>query len=82
MVIESYGADPATPLPVVAVYPKEGTFWSDHPVGIVQRDWVDDEHKQGRREIRQLPRAPATAEARDGVRLSPRRRDDSTGRTD
>jgi Ca-activated chloride channel family protein len=25
---------------VVAVYPREGTFWSDHPVGIVERDWV------------------------------------------
>ncbi len=31
---------------MVAVYPKEGTFWSDHPVGVVQRDWVTDEHKQ------------------------------------
>jgi len=33
------------PLPVVAIYPKEGTFWSDHPIGIVQREWVTDEHK-------------------------------------
>src|SRR5262249_17869762 len=32
--------------PVVAVYPKEGTFWSDHPVGIVQRDWVTPEHRE------------------------------------
>jgi Ca-activated chloride channel family protein len=31
--------------PVVAIYPKEGTFWSDHPVGIVQRDWVTAEHR-------------------------------------
>ncbi|HEX7831233.1 MAG TPA: VWA domain-containing protein [Thermoanaerobaculia bacterium] len=28
------------PFPVVAIYPKEGTFWSDHPVGIVERPWV------------------------------------------
>jgi Ca-activated chloride channel family protein len=46
-VIESYGPDyKDKPFPVVAVYPKEGTFWSDHPVGVVQRDWVDDEHKE------------------------------------
>jgi Ca-activated chloride channel family protein len=29
--------------PVVAVYPKEGTFLSDHPVGVVRRDWVGDD---------------------------------------
>ena len=46
MVIESYSAQPRTPLPIVAVYPKEGTFWSDHPVGLVQRDWVDAERRQ------------------------------------
>jgi Ca-activated chloride channel family protein len=46
MVIESYDSDHALPFPVVAVYPKEGTFWSDHPVGIVQRDWVRDEHRE------------------------------------
>ena len=46
MVIESYDTRPQPPLPIVAIYPKEGTFWSDHPVGIVQRDWVDDEHRK------------------------------------
>jgi Ca-activated chloride channel family protein len=46
-VIESYGPDyKDKPFPVVAIYPKEGTFWSDHPVGIVQRDWVTDERKE------------------------------------
>ena len=24
-------------VPLVAIYPKEGTFWSDHPAGIVDR---------------------------------------------
>src|SRR5262249_11189084 len=33
------------PFPLVAIYPKEGTFWSDHPVGVVNRDWVTEEHK-------------------------------------
>src|SRR5262249_11286602 len=30
---------------VVAIYPKEGTFWSDHPIGLVNRDWVTKDHK-------------------------------------
>jgi Ca-activated chloride channel homolog len=44
MVIESYKH--RLPYPIVAIYPKEGTFWSDHPIGIVERDWVTDEHKE------------------------------------
>jgi len=44
MGIESYEHN--LDFPVVAVYPKEGTFYSDHPVGIVQREWVTDEHKE------------------------------------
>jgi Ca-activated chloride channel family protein len=45
-VIESYGSQHDLPFPVVAVYPKEGTFWSDHPVGIVEGDWVTPEHQE------------------------------------
>jgi Ca-activated chloride channel family protein len=48
MVIESYG--PAykdkLPFPVVAIYPKEGTFWSDHPIAVVERDWVTADHRE------------------------------------
>jgi Ca-activated chloride channel homolog len=48
MVIESYDNKKYKNLafPVVAVYPSEGTFWSDHPIGIVQRDYNDDNHQQ------------------------------------
>ena len=45
MVIESY-SQANLPFPVVAIYPKEGTFWSDHPIGIVERDWVTPEHRE------------------------------------
>jgi Ca-activated chloride channel homolog len=45
MVIESYSQN-TLPFPVVAIYPKEGTFWSDHPVGVVERDWVTAEHRE------------------------------------
>jgi len=46
MVIESYGSADQLPFPVVAIYPKEGTFWSDHPVGIVEREWVTPAHRE------------------------------------
>jgi Ca-activated chloride channel family protein len=45
MVVESY-SEKSLPFPVVAIYPKEGTFWSDHPVGVVERDWVTPEHRE------------------------------------
>jgi Ca-activated chloride channel homolog len=45
MVIEANsGAQPLV-FPVVAVYPREGTFWSDHPIGIVERDWVTPDRR-------------------------------------
>jgi Ca-activated chloride channel family protein len=46
MVIESYAQQPPPQFPVVAIYPKEGTFWSDHPAGIVEREWVRPEHRE------------------------------------
>ena len=46
MVVESYDKVASMPFPVVAIYPREGTFWSDHPVGIVNRPWVTPERKQ------------------------------------
>jgi Ca-activated chloride channel family protein len=48
LVIESYDRAryPDKPAEVVAIYPKEGTFWSDHPVCVVQRKWVTDAHRK------------------------------------
>ncbi|MBK8255438.1 MAG: VWA domain-containing protein [Polyangiaceae bacterium] len=34
------------PFPLVAIYPKEGTFWENHPTGIVNADWVNADQKQ------------------------------------
>lgn len=31
---------PSLPYPVVAIYPKEGTFYSDHPFAVLQASWV------------------------------------------
>jgi Ca-activated chloride channel family protein len=38
--------EPNLAIPIVAIYPKEGTFWSDHPVGIVDREWVTPERRE------------------------------------
>jgi Ca-activated chloride channel family protein len=45
MVVESYSQS-GLAFPVVAIYPREGTFWSDHPIGIVERDWVTPAHRE------------------------------------
>ena len=50
MVIESTRGNYNLPMDVVALYPKEGTFWSDHPCGIVNAKWNDDEHKAAAKE--------------------------------
>lgn len=36
---------PHLPFPVVAIYPKEGTFYSDHPFTILQANWVSPAKK-------------------------------------
>ncbi len=48
LVVESYDAQrfPNRPMPVVAIYPKEGTFWSDHPFVILNAEWVSEEMKE------------------------------------
>jgi Ca-activated chloride channel family protein len=45
LVIESYAKNPA--LPVVAIYPLEGTFWSDHPYAILDADWIGADERAG-----------------------------------
>jgi len=64
MVVDSYTRTTATTLPVVAIYPKEGTFWSDHPVGIVQRPWVTSEDQEAAKQyIEYLLAAPQQQKA-------------------
>jgi Ca-activated chloride channel family protein len=44
---------------LVAVYPKEGTFVSNHPYAIVQRDWVDADEEEGARKYFEYLTSPA-----------------------
>jgi len=45
LVIESYAKTP--PLPLVAIYPVEGTFWADHPFSVLDAPWVTPEQRDG-----------------------------------
>jgi Ca-activated chloride channel family protein len=47
LVIESYGKTSANaPFPFVAIYPVEGTFWSDHPYAVLDAEWVGAEERE------------------------------------
>ncbi len=62
LVIESYGKSPAEPL--VAIYPVEGTFWSDHPFSVLDADWVGpDEKDAGAKLLAFLKSRPAQEKA-------------------
>lgn len=37
------------PEKLVALYPKEGTFWHEHPMGIMHADWVTPEQSEAAR---------------------------------
>jgi Ca-activated chloride channel family protein len=43
LVIESYTRTRA--LDLVAIYPQEGTFWSDHPYSVLDAEWVTPEQR-------------------------------------
>jgi Ca-activated chloride channel family protein len=37
------------PEKLVALYPKEGTFWHEHPMGVLTADWVTSEQREAAR---------------------------------
>ncbi len=54
MVVEAYDQvtavdSAAAVVPMVAVYPREGTFLTDHPVALVEREWVTPDHREAAR---------------------------------
>jgi hypothetical protein len=57
MVIEAHSPKYTLLEPVVAVYPKEGAFWSDHRAGIVDRPWVSAQHKEAAQTYLDFPLA-------------------------
>jgi Ca-activated chloride channel family protein len=66
LVIESYGKQTKAPFPLVAIYPVEGTFWSDHPYAILDTDYVGaDEKDAGKQLLAFLKAQPQQVAARD-----------------
>ncbi|GAB4431903.1 MAG: VWA domain-containing protein [Anaerolineae bacterium] len=47
------------PEKLVALYPKEGTFWHEHPFAIPNADWVTDEQRQAARTFTEYIRSEA-----------------------
>ncbi|MBD3307746.1 extracellular solute-binding protein [candidate division KSB3 bacterium] len=45
-VVEANLKYPDKAFPVVAIYPKEGTFWVGHPFAIPDAEWVTDEQRE------------------------------------
>jgi Ca-activated chloride channel family protein len=43
---------------LVAIYPKEGTFWMDHPLVLMEGPWVTEEQKRTFREFAAFVRKP------------------------
>jgi Ca-activated chloride channel family protein len=46
LVIQSYDQKRDATFPLVAIYPVEGTFWSDHPYAVLDAPWVGPEERE------------------------------------
>jgi Ca-activated chloride channel family protein len=69
LVIESYGKK--SEMPLVAVYPSEGTFWSDHPYAILDAPWVGADEKSAAQVFQDFLRAKPAQEAALAVGFRP-----------
>ena len=67
------GERPRKPrIPLVAVYPKEGTLYSDNPIFVLDAPWVDDAERDGRPPLRGLHQAAREPAQGARVRLPAR----------
>ena len=54
------GEEPREPrIPLVAIYPKEGTLFSDNPLFVLDAPWVNEGEKEAARAFAQFARRPA-----------------------
>ena len=55
------GEEPREPrIPLVAIYPEEGTLYSDNPFFILDAEWVSDDQREAQRSSRTSCRRPRT----------------------
>ena len=58
MIVEANSGKYQLSFPIVAIYPKEGTFWSDHPAGVVDAEWNSLEQRRAAKRYIQFLLAP------------------------
>jgi Ca-activated chloride channel family protein len=57
------GEEPRPPrVPLVAIYPEEGTLFSDNPFFVLEADWVDDDEAEGARRFAEFVGRPENQE--------------------
>ena len=57
------GEEPRPPrIPLVAIYPEEGTLFSDNPFFVLEAEWVDDEEAEGARRFAEFVGRPENQE--------------------
>lgn len=57
------GEEPRPPrVPLVAIYPKEGTLFSDNPVIVLDADWVTDSQREGAQRFSAFIQTPENQE--------------------
>jgi Ca-activated chloride channel family protein len=57
------GEEPRPPrIPLVAIYPEEGTLFSDNPFFVLEAEWVDDDQAEGARRFAEFVGRPENQE--------------------
>ena len=68
----SPGEEPRVPrVPLVAIYPEEGTLYSDNPFIVLDTEWVDDDERAAAGAVRGVRAAAGEPAEGDGVRVPP-----------
>ncbi len=64
------GEEPRPPrVPLVAIYPEEGTLYSDNPLFVLDAEWVDDDEAAGAQKFIDFVGEPANQEKILALRL-------------
>jgi len=57
------GEEPRPPrIPLVSIYPEEGTLYSDNPFFILDADWIDDDQRAGAEAFQEFVQRPENQE--------------------
>ncbi|HEY0194998.1 MAG TPA: substrate-binding domain-containing protein, partial [Kofleriaceae bacterium] len=71
LVIASYQQPGAAPFPLVAIYPVEGTFWSDHPYAVLDNEETGADEKAAAQQLLAYLKARPAQEAARSLGFRP-----------